>query len=59
MFQKVLASQFFRGEEGQDLVEYALLMAFISVAAVTVLLAIGGDVAALWAAADKKLTGGK
>jgi len=37
-----------REEEGQDLVEYALLLAFIALAAVTILTSIQGNVSKLW-----------
>lgn len=37
-----------REEEGQDLVEYALLLAFIALAAVTILSSIQGSVSTLW-----------
>ena len=36
-------------EEGQDLVEYSLLLAFIALAAVAVLSGISGNVTTLWA----------
>jgi pilus assembly protein Flp/PilA len=39
---------FWQEEDGQDLVEYALLMAFIALAAVAVLTSIKGQVSTLW-----------
>jgi Flp pilus assembly pilin Flp len=39
---------FWREEEGQDLVEYALLMAFIALAAVAVLTSVQTNVTKLW-----------
>ena len=39
---------FWQEEDGQDLVEYALLMAFIALAAVAVLTSIKGNVTTLW-----------
>jgi Flp pilus assembly pilin Flp len=39
---------FWHEEEGQDLVEYALLMAFIALAAVAVLTNIRTNVTRLW-----------
>jgi Flp pilus assembly pilin Flp len=41
---KTLISRFVREEEGQDIIEYSLLGAFISVVAWLTLDAIGGDV---------------
>ena len=39
-----------REEQGQDMVEYALLIGLISVVAVAALITAGGAVNALWAA---------
>jgi pilus assembly protein Flp/PilA len=41
---KNLIRRFIREEEGQDIIEYALLAAFISIAAITMIVAIGGRV---------------
>jgi pilus assembly protein Flp/PilA len=40
---KTLIARFVREEEGQDVVEYALLAAFISIVAATIFSQIGGD----------------
>jgi Flp pilus assembly pilin Flp len=39
---------FWREEDGQDLIEYALLMAFIALAAVAVLGSVQTNVSKLW-----------
>jgi pilus assembly protein Flp/PilA len=39
---------FWRDEDGQDLIEYALLMAFIALAAVAVLTTMSGNVTKIW-----------
>lgn len=39
---------FWREEDGQDLVEYALLMAFIALAAVAVLTTVQTNITKLW-----------
>ena len=39
---------FWQEEDGQDLVEYALLMAFIALAAVAVLTSLKTNVTSLW-----------
>lgn len=44
-----------REDEGQDMVEYALLVGLISVAAVAALIAARGSINALWAAVTAAL----
>jgi len=39
---------FWREEEGQDLVEYALLLAFLALASITVLTTVGGQITTLF-----------
>ena len=43
-------------EDGQDLVEYSLLLAFIALAGVGSYLAIGGNVTTLWTIVNNRLT---
>lgn len=38
----------FTDEEGQDLVEYALLLGLIALAAVAILIVVGGNVETIW-----------
>lgn len=47
---KNLFARFVREEAGQDIIEYALLAAFISVVAYTILVTIGTDVTAIYTA---------
>ena len=47
---KNLFNRFVREEEGQDIIEYALLAAFISVVAWTIIQSIGSDVTTLYTA---------
>ncbi|MDR3719056.1 MAG: Flp family type IVb pilin [Bryobacteraceae bacterium] len=47
---------FINDEEGQDLVEYALLMGFIALAAVAILTTLGGDISAMFTATDGHIT---
>ncbi len=47
---------FWREEDGQDLVEYALLMAFIALAAVAVLTSVSTQVSTLWNNISKALS---
>ena len=39
---------FWQEEDGQDLVEYSLLLAFIALAAVALLSGIGGNITKIW-----------
>ena len=45
---KNLFNRFVREESGQDIIEYVLLAAFISVVAWTIIQTIGGDVTTLY-----------
>ena len=49
---KSLLTRFIREEEGQDIIEYALLAAFISVVAWSILVTIGTDVTSIYTAVD-------
>lgn len=46
---------FINDEEGQDLVEYALLLGFVALAAVAVLTTIGTNINALFGSANSKI----
>ena len=39
---------FWQEEDGQDLVEYSLLLAFIALAAVALLSTVGGNINTIW-----------
>jgi Flp pilus assembly pilin Flp len=43
-------------EEGQDLVEYSLLLAFIALAAIALLSAAGNSVKSIWTSINTNLT---
>jgi Flp pilus assembly pilin Flp len=47
---------FWRHEDGQDLVEYSLLLAFIALAAISILSSVSGSVSSLWTSINTKLT---
>jgi Flp pilus assembly pilin Flp len=49
---KNLFNRFVREEDGQDIIEYALLAAFISIVAWGVLVTIGQDVFSIYTATD-------
>ena len=45
-------------EEGQDLVEYSLLLAFIALAAVALLGSAGASITSIWSQINTNLTAG-
>jgi Flp pilus assembly pilin Flp len=47
---------FFREEDGQDLVEYSLLLAFIALAAVAVLGSVKNSVSTIWFRINSQLS---
>jgi Flp pilus assembly pilin Flp len=51
----VLFKTWFREDDGQDLVEYTLLIAFITMASAALLLYNTATVAQIWARADLRL----
>jgi Flp pilus assembly pilin Flp len=52
---KRLIARFIREEEGQDIIEYALLGAFISIIAIVAVRAVGQDVDRLFGLIDVAL----
>ncbi|MDR3719057.1 MAG: hypothetical protein P4K98_09660 [Bryobacteraceae bacterium] len=55
MFRKLIASTIFFNEEGQDIVEYALLLGFVALASVAAFTTLNTDIGALWTAIAAKL----
>ena len=49
---KNLIARFVRDEQGQDLIEYALLAGFVSLAVVTIVTQLGGSLNTLYTAVD-------
>jgi Flp pilus assembly pilin Flp len=47
---------FLRNEEGQDMVEYTLLLAFVALAAGAAYVTIGQQVSAIWSKAQNDIT---
>lgn len=43
-------------EQGQDLIEYTLLMAFIAMASAALLIGAGGSIHGLWSVANSQLS---
>jgi pilus assembly protein Flp/PilA len=54
---KNLINRFVREEDGQDLVEYALLIAFVSLAAIAGMQALGGGINQKFSAISQSLNG--
>lgn len=54
-FRRVIA-RFCQDTEGQDLVEYSLLLAFIALGAVAILSSVGGSITSLWSTAGSMLS---
>ncbi len=46
---------FLRDEQGQDLIEYTLLLAFVALASAALFIAAGGSVSGIWTAANTQL----
>jgi pilus assembly protein Flp/PilA len=53
---KNLLARFIKEEDGQDLIEYALLAALIAIAAVTVMTTLGGSINTIFSNVNGKLT---
>lgn len=53
---KNLFMQFLKDEEGQDLIEYTLLMAFIALASAAIFINAGSSVNSIWQNASKQLS---
>jgi Flp pilus assembly pilin Flp len=51
-----LFQRFLKDEQGQDLIEYTLLMAFIALASAAVFVSTGGSVKSIWGAASNTLS---
>ena len=49
------ASRFLRDEQGQDLIEYTLLMAFVALASASIFLSAGGSVQGIWSQTSSQL----
>ena len=47
--------RFIREEEGQDLIEYTLLMAFIALASAAIFINAGGSLSNIWTTANAQL----
>jgi Flp pilus assembly pilin Flp len=48
--------RFLSGERGQDLIEYALLMAFVSLASAAIFVNTGPSISRIWTSANTQLS---
>jgi Flp pilus assembly pilin Flp len=51
-------TQLLKGEQGQDLVEYTLLLAFVLIASAALYINAGGSVTGIWTMANTQLNSG-
>jgi len=47
---------FLRDEQGQDLIEYTLLLAFVCLASAALFISAGGSVAGIWTSTNSRLS---
>ncbi|HEY3836614.1 MAG TPA: hypothetical protein VGL72_08580 [Bryobacteraceae bacterium] len=55
---KTLMMNLVRDEQGQDLIEYTLLLAFVALASAALFISTGGSVSTIWNAASGQLAAG-
>ena len=48
--------RFLKDEQGQDLIEYSLLVAFICLASAAIFVDTGGSMSGIWGAANNQLS---
>ena len=47
---------FWNDEQGQDLIEYTLLMAFVALASAALFIGAGGSIKSIWTTANQQLS---
>jgi Flp pilus assembly pilin Flp len=52
---KTLLFNLWNDEQGQDLIEYTLLLAFVALASAALFIGAGGSVAGIWTATNSQL----
>ena len=50
-----IIKNFWENEQGQDLIEYTLLMAIVALASAGLFIGAGGDVKGIWAVSNNEL----
>jgi len=51
-----MLKNFLRDEQGQDIVEYTLLLAFVALAAAALFINAGGSISGIWSVANSRLS---
>lgn len=52
---KELLLSFLRDEQGQDLIEYTLLLAFVALASAALFISAGGSITSIWSVGNSRL----
>lgn len=52
-----LLRNFWKEDQGQDLIEYTLLMAFVALASAALFLGAGGSIKSIWGITSSQLSG--
>lgn len=50
-----ILKNFLRDEQGQDLIEYTLLLAFVALASAALFISAGGSINTIWSTANSRL----
>ena len=53
---KTMFMNFVKDEQGQDLIEYTLLMAFVALASAAIFINAGTQIKGIWSASNTQLT---
>lgn len=51
-----ILNNFVRDDQGQDLIEYTLLLAFVALASAALFLTSGGNINTIWSVANSRLS---
>jgi Flp pilus assembly pilin Flp len=51
----VLLRRFLTDDQGQDLIEYTLIMAFVALASAALFLGAGGNISSIWSTSNSQL----
>ena len=51
-----ILKSFIRDDQGQDLIEYTLLLAFVALASAALFISAGGSVNTIWSVANSRLS---
>jgi Flp pilus assembly pilin Flp len=52
---RMIFTSFLQDEQGQDLIEYTLLLAFVCLASAALFISAGGSVSGIWSATNSDL----